>query len=358
MWIDGAGRSPDSWVLIVRLPVRRSAISGLNAMRYQNRTAGRPAPIHRCGGSAGVAPDVVRCAPASRFTRRARIVRRTPAGRHRSENGCIPLSLSAVAVGKLVIGLGIGQVISWGTLIYSIAVLGGPMGVDLEASSTVVFGAFSFSLVVSGAIGPYVGRLIDRIGGRPILAWGSFGAAASLLALSFASSIGAFFLAWALAGIARAMTLYEAAFATLSQHTGTSFRNSVSGLTLLGGLASTVFFPLSLFGLAHVGWRGTLIGFAMAELFICLPLHLACIPARVARRHAGAPSGHDEPSQRKPRASGVFAALSASFALTAFITSAISVHVVNLLQSKGLGAASAVFVASLIGPMQLAGRVG
>src|SRR5437764_194933 len=211
MWIDGAGRSPDSWVLIVRLPVRRSAISGLNAMRYQNRTAGRPAPIHRCGGSAGVAPDVVRCAPASRFTRRARIVRRTPAGRHRSENGCIPLSLSAVAVGKLVIGLGIGQVISWGTLIYSIAVLGGPMGVDLEASSTVVFGAFSFSLVVSGAVGPYVGRLIDRIGGRPILAWGSFGAAASLLALSFASSISAFFLAWALAGIARAMTLYEAA---------------------------------------------------------------------------------------------------------------------------------------------------
>src|SRR5438045_1323061 len=156
--------------------------------------------------------------------------------RHRSENGCIPLSLSAVAVGKLVIGLGIGQVISWGSLIYSIAVLGGPMGVDLEASSTVVFGAFSFSLVVSGAVGPYVGRLIDRIGGRPILAWGSFGAAASLLALSFASSIGAFFLAWALAGIARAMTLYEAAFATLSQNTGTSFRNSVSGLTLLGGL--------------------------------------------------------------------------------------------------------------------------
>ena len=261
-------------------------------------------------------------------------------------------------LGRLIIGLGIGQVISWGTLIYAIAVLGGPMGTEFGVSNTVVFGAFSGSLVVSGLAGPYVGNMIDRIGGRRILALGSLVASVSLAALALAPTIGAFFVAWAFAGIARAMTLYEAAFAALSQHTGKSFRNSVTAITLLGGLAGTVFFPLSLFGLAHFGWRYTVAGFAAAELLICLPLHLWCIPAGIRDRDV-----RDETPKRvvsgnrANAAGGTFAALSTSFALYAFITSAISVHVVNLLHSKGLGVASAVFVASLIGPMQLVGRV-
>jgi MFS family permease len=263
-----------------------------------------------------------------------------------------------VALGRLVLGLGIGQVISWGALIYCIAVLGGPMGAELGVSNTVVFGAFSASLVVSGLVGPYVGKLIDRIGGRRILALGSFGAAGSLAVLALAPSVGVFFLAWVLAGIARAMTLYEAAFATLSQHAGKSFRNSVTAITLLGGLAGTAFFPLSLFGLAHVGWRGTLVGFAAAELFICLPLHLWCIPARVKRRDVTTKEIPESTAVHQPiHKTGMFAFLSTSFALSAFITSAISVHVVNLLQSKGLGVASSVLVASLIGPMQVVGRL-
>jgi len=259
---------------------------------------------------------------------------------------------------RLIIGLGIGQIISWGALIYAIAVLGGPMGVEFGVSSTVVFGAFSASLVVSGLVGPYVGKMIDRIGGRRILALGSLGASVSLAALAWAPSISAFFLAWALAGIARAMTLYEAAFAALSQHAGKSFRNSVTAITLLGGLAGTVFFPLSLLGLAHAGWRGTLAGFAAAELLICLPLHLWCLPAGIRHRDPSDASREPVASPDPPRATrGAFTALSTSFALYAFITSAISVHVVNLLQSTGLGVTSAVFVASLIGPMQLAGRI-
>jgi MFS family permease len=254
--------------------------------------------------------------------------------------------------------LGIGQVISWGALIYAIAVLGGPMGTEFGVSNTVVFGAFSGSLVVSGLAGPYVGKMIDHIGGRRILALGSLVASASLAALALAPTVSAFFVAWAFAGIARAMTLYEAAFAALSQHTGKSFRNSVTAITLLGGLAGTVFFPLSLFGLAHFGWRGTVAGFAAAELLICLPLHLWCIPAGIRDRDVR----HETPKRavsgnRAKAAGGAFAALSTSFALYAFITSAISVHVVNLLQSKGLGVASAVFVASLIGPMQVVGRL-
>jgi hypothetical protein len=260
--------------------------------------------------------------------------------------------------GRLVFALGVAQIVSWGSLIYSIAVLGGPMGVDLGVSNIIVFGAFSFSLVVSGLVGPSIGKLIDRVGGRRVLALGSLVAGASLCGLAAAPTVPAFILAWGVVGVGRAMTLYEAAFATLSQHTGKSFRSSVTAITLLGGLASTVFLPLSLVGLEHLGWRATVAGFAAAEVLICLPLHLWYIPTGTGTHNA--PS--DPPTlvtEILPSNSSTiaFAALATSFALSAFITSAISVHVVNLLHSKGLSIASAVLVSSLIGPMQVVGRL-
>ena len=259
---------------------------------------------------------------------------------------------------RLVVGLGIGQIISWGALIYAIAVLGNAMAADLGISRTMVFAAFSGSLVVSGLVGPRVGALIDRRGGRWVLAWGAAGAAVSLGAVAIAPSALMFVLAWGLVGVARAMTLYEAAFATLSQHTGTSFRRTVTAVTLFGGFAGTFAFPLCLVGLETVGWRATIAGFAAAELFICLPLHLWCIPAGPgARAHAEHPSVTDSPVRAASRAPPGFAALATSFALTAFITSAIAVHIVNLLQSSGLALGTAVFVASLIGPMQVTGRL-
>ena len=258
----------------------------------------------------------------------------------------------------LVFGLGITQLVSWATLIYSVAVLGAPMAADLGVSDTAVFGAFSFSLVVSGLVAPRVGRLIDRVGGRRVLTLGSLFAAIALVAVAAAPTLTMFVLAWGFAGIARAMTLYEAAFATLNQHTGESFRGTVTAITLVGGLAGSVAFPLSLLGLEHLGWRGTMIGFGAAELLICLPLHLWCIPrgpgSRV--RVAGFATRSTGPAVTSIPA-GVYTALATSFALTAFITSALSVHVINLLRSSGLSIGSAVMVASLIGPMQVVGRI-
>ena len=266
--------------------------------------------------------------------------------------------MNSFALRRLVYGLGIAQLVSWATLIYSIAVLGAPMARDLGVSETAVFGAFSFSLAVSGLAAPRIGRLIDKIGGRRVLTLGSLFAAVSLAAIALAPTLMPFVLAWGFAGIARAMTLYEAAFATLSQHAAGTFRKSVTVITLVGGFAGTLSFPLSLIGLEHLGWRGTLFTFAAAELLICLPLHLGCIPAGPgAAVRDTRPSNVGNPVARSSVPAVVFLALSTSFALTAFITSALSVHVINLLKATGLGIASAVMVAALIGPMQVVGRV-
>ena len=262
------------------------------------------------------------------------------------------------ALRRLVFGLGIAQLVSWAALIYSIAVLGAPMAIDLGVSETAIFGAFSFSLVVTGLCSPRVGKLIDRIGGRPVLTLGSLVAAISLAAVAIAPTLIPFVLVWGLAGVARAMSLYEAAFATLSQHAAKSFRKSVTAITLTGGLAGSVAFPLSLIGLERFGWRWTLLGFATAELLICLPLYLWCIPAGPGTRvRVAIQDGASKPASTRRVPPIVFVALATSFALTAFITSAMSVHVINLLKTAGLTIASAVMVASLIGPMQVVGRI-
>jgi MFS family permease len=108
---------------------------------------------------------------------------------------------------------------------------------------------------------------------------GSVVAAAALVAIANVHSTTALYAAWALAGVAMAMTMYDAAFATLSQHTGTSYRSALTALTLMGGLASTVFWPVSLKGLEWYGWRETMVFFAVLEIGVCLPLHYFLVPA-------------------------------------------------------------------------------
>lgn len=264
---------------------------------------------------------------------------------------------------RLVPALGIAQIISWGTLYYSIAVLGASMRTDLGLSESVLFGAYSFSLLLSGLFAPAAGRAIDRWGGRAVMSAGSLVAALSLFAIGQAHSVVALYIAWGLGGIAMGLTLYEPAFATLSQHTGASYRKALTALTLLGGLASTVFWPASLIGLEAIGWRHTMSAFALLQLVVCLPLHLTCVPRLPFAAHTlvstddgmGTAPRHNPPHRRAGRAA--FIALAAAFALNGFVVSALAVHLITVLQGKHFTLAGAVWVASFIGPMQVAGRI-
>jgi len=262
---------------------------------------------------------------------------------------------------RLIGALGVTQIVSWGTLYYAIAVLGESMRGELGISSQTLFGAYSLCLLISALIARAVGRAIDRHGGRRVMSLGSVVAAAALVAIASAHTTSALYAAWALAGVAMAMTMYDAAFATLSQHTGTSYRRALTALTLMGGLASTVFWPASLKGLEWVGWRQTLVFFAVLEIGVCLPLHYFLVPAEhgvataQAMAAAGA-AGETRPlsARAKRRA---FLALAVAFALNGFIVSALTVHMVSVLQRQGLALATAVWVGSFFGPMQVTGRI-
>jgi predicted MFS family arabinose efflux permease len=261
---------------------------------------------------------------------------------------------TSVALRPLVTALGIGQIISWGTLFYSIAVLGPPMARDVGASDVMLYGSFTAGLFLSGVASPWVGTRIDRRGGRAVLAGGSaLGAiACALLALSVN---GAMMLAgWLVAGVAMAACLYDPAFATLFRVSGASYRRAVTALTLFGGFASTVFWPLSQYLLETRGWRVAFGVHAALNMLVCVPLHLAFVPPPSQRAVPHAAAAAQARAIARP---GTFVWLAAAFSIAAFLASAVSAHLVVLLASGGLAARDAVLVGALIGPMQVAGRV-
>ena len=254
----------------------------------------------------------------------------------------------------LVTGVGIAQIASWGSLYYAIGVLGKPMREELGVTELFVFTAFTAGLLVSGTLAPWIGRSIDRLGGRRVLAWGSVASAAALAILAVAPNAAVMTLGWLLAGAAMSASLYDPAFATLSQHSGSHYRRAVTSLTLLGGFASTVAWPLSHYLLETHGWRWTLGAYAAFQLLVCLPIHLAVIPR--------GPHASQRAAQASDARSPAFAerrlpVLRFAFAVAAFITGLIGVHMVGLLDNAGLTAAEAVTIAMLMGPMQVAGRI-
>jgi predicted MFS family arabinose efflux permease len=254
----------------------------------------------------------------------------------------------------LVPALGISQIVSWGTLYYAIAVLSAPMRAELQMTEPVFFAAFTLSLLVSGLVAPTIGRWIDTRGARGVMSGGSLLAAAAFVLLATATGSVAYFLGWIVAGLAMAATLYEASFAALNQLAGSLYRRTVTALTLFGGFASSVFWPLTHYLSDAIGWRQTLFVYAGLHLLICFPVHRWMLP-----RRTGEILPHSSESAEKVVAplSRTFVLLAAAFACGAFVFSVLSVYLIEILKTRGLSAGEAVLVSSLIGPAQVAGRV-
>jgi MFS family permease len=261
---------------------------------------------------------------------------------------------------KRTIGiLGFTQVVSWGGLYYAFAILAPQIQREMGWSAELVYGAFSWCLLVAGLASPAAGMMLDRLGGRPVMAAGSLVCGAGFLLLASAHSILAYFGASTVLGIAMAMVLYEAAFATLNHAFRARSRDAISTLTLFGGFASTVFWPLTAKLDAQFGWRATYLIFGAVQILLCAPMHLLMQP-KAPKHHDpvhASPVPHSyslHDAVRHP----AFWKLACAFAANSFIFSALSVHLIPLLQAFGHTTAVAVFLAATIGPMQVAGRIG
>jgi MFS family permease len=255
---------------------------------------------------------------------------------------------------SLVGALGVTQIVSWGSLYYAFPLLLAPIEHELGWHRPSIVGAFSVSLLVAGVAALPAGILIDRYGGRSLMAWGSLAAAALLALLSRTGSLGVFYLVWAGLGLCMAATLYEPAFAVIYRSFGADVRKAVTALTLIAGFASTVFWPVSEWLVSALGWRGALTALAALNLFVCWPLHRFALPAMT---QGGQPA---RPAKRRgvvPWGAAGFWLLAVVFAANMLAFAVLSVHLIPLLGERGLTTAQAAGLAALIGPMQVAGRV-
>ena len=230
-----------------------------------------------------------------------------------------------------------------------------PMAKDLGVSVPTVFAAFSAALVLSAFLGPYAGRAIDRLGGRPVLMGTNLVFALGLGVLGWAQGPVALFVGWLVIGIGMGSGLYEAAFAALVRLYGSDSRKPITGITLIAGFASTVGWPLTTYLDAEIGWRGACFAWAGLHLILDLPLNWS-----LPKHPMPGPAATTQPPQASGEAPGSMRAavlLATVFAITWFISTAMAAHLPQLLMATGSSLAAAVTAGALIGPAQVAARV-
>ncbi|WP_284336587.1 MFS transporter [Comamonas sp. NoAH] len=255
---------------------------------------------------------------------------------------------------KVVSIIGIAQTIAWASTYYLPAVLAEPIARDFGLRSSDLFGLFSLALIVAALAGPLAGRLIDRFGGKPVLAGTSILFALCLVLMSNATVVWHLVLAWLGIGVGIASGLYEAAFATVVRLYGQQARSSITGITLIAGFASTIGWPLTSYMEATYDWRVACLIWAAMNAVVCLPLY-GCLPKEP---RVEAPLKTKKPTEHKARSRDARVwLLSFMFAATGFSSVAMAAHLPGLLQAAGISAASAIFVGMLIGPSQVGARL-
>jgi MFS family permease len=259
----------------------------------------------------------------------------------------------------LVPALGVAQILAWGSSYYLLAVLAVPISRETGWPLPWVVGGISLGLLTAGLVSPRVGDSIQRYGGRPVLAFSALFLAVGLTGLALASSILVYAIAWVVIGVGMGAGLYDASFATLGRLFGQRARTAIATLTLFGGFASTVCWPLSAFLVSEFGWRGTCLTYAGVHVFILIPLYLIGVPREPKREEYS-----DRPRSDR-RGAGVelrqiaapFALMAAAVTVSAMISTAFSVHLLTILQSRGMTLSAAVVLGALVGPSQVGARV-
>jgi MFS family permease len=269
----------------------------------------------------------------------------------------VSVSPAAKVTSLATAGLGFTQIVGWGTTFLMPSVLGRHMEDALGIPSEIVFSGITVMFAVGAISAPRVGRLIDRTGARYIMASGSVVYALSLAALAFSQGLVTYLLCWAGLGVASTLALSTPSSIAIAQVAGPAARRAIGMLAIIGGFASTVFWPLSGALDVAVGWRGTLLVYAAIHLFACAPIHLLVLPRRPPTHHlstTAAPAPAGVPTEVRSRA---FLLLSLTLSTGAFVFTGAMVHMIEIFRGLGHPAASAVLLASLIGPAQVTIRL-
>lgn len=251
--------------------------------------------------------------------------------------------------------LGWTEMVSWGILFYAFSVLLVPMQNEFGWSAGLITGAYSLSLLVSGLAAPWVGRRIDQHGARWLMTAGSLLGTALVVAWANVQSWPIFYLIWIGIGLAMALTLYDPGFAAIAPWFKRHRARAMLIITFFGGLASTVFLPLTGWLEVEFGWRDTLLILAaVLAVNTILPhaLVLRGTPESTSRTRNFTPS-----SWKSLLGSAWFQRLSIAYFLQMFVTAGIAVHMIAYLLDQGVSPTTAAIIAGSVGIFQTIARV-
>ena len=259
---------------------------------------------------------------------------------------------------KIIWSLAIAETIVWAGLYYVFAAMLVQWDGEFHWSKVALTGAFTLAVIVSAMSAPVAGRIIDRGMGRYLLAGSALAGALCLAALTMVRELWHFYLVWFCIGVVLAGCLYEPCFAILTRTMGERARRAITIVSLVAGFAGTVSFP-SAFYLSHVlGWRGAILIFAAAIALIAVPLIWWATGQAEHLGGSTAPaSSHSARDPIRIAANPAFWALALAFALLALNHGMMVTHTLPLLDERGFSADAGIFAMSMIGPMQVLGRI-
>ncbi|MFB7280358.1 MFS transporter [Streptomyces hydrogenans] len=248
------------------------------------------------------------------------------------------------------------QITGWGIVYYAFPVLNPQITAATGWSTSLTTAAFSLALVVSGVAGIGVGRTIDRHGPRAVMTAGSAAGATGLVVIALAPNPPVFFAGWLLAGLSMAATFYQPAFAALTRWWAPDHVRALTIVTLAGGLASTVFAPLTATLAAHLTWRNTYLVLAAILAALTIPAHALALRAPWPPAPPVPATAPDEPPAAIVR-SRPFVLLGVAFTLSAFAMYAAVITLVPLLVERGYTTTQAAWALGLGGAGQTLGRL-
>jgi predicted MFS family arabinose efflux permease len=259
---------------------------------------------------------------------------------------------------RAIAGLGFTQIVGWGTTYLMPSVLGRDLQRDLGLSPELVFAGITVMFAISAVCSPRVGKIVDRLGARSLMAAGSLVYALSLAGLASAQGPLSYFACWAVMGIGSTMALSMPASIAVVQIAGPGARQAIALLTIVGGFASSVFWPITGALDAAIGWRAILLLFAALHLLACAPIHWLILPRRPPTHPAAsttaAPATIGVPPEQAER---VFLLLAITLSFGAFVFTGVQLQMIEMLRELGHSPASALLLASLIGPSQVGIRI-
>lgn len=257
--------------------------------------------------------------------------------------------------------LGVTQILAWGSSYYLLAVLAKPIAADTGWPLAWVVGGLSLGLLVAGIVSPRVGDSIQTFGGRLVLATSAVFLALGLAGLAISPNLPLYIMSWLVLGVGMGAGLYDAAFATLGRLYGQRARTAIATLTLFGGFASTVCWPLSALLVSEFGWRNACLIYAVIHVAVLLPLYVFALPTEPKRElRVAAPSMTPEgDGAARSLASGsklLFVLIALVITISSMISAMLSVHLLTILQTREIALAAAVALGAIVGPAQVGAR--